>query len=60
MVVVLEAFSPSSLLCLLRGGGGHYGCAGDVLPLLLILLVAGEDEGMRVVRAAASPSSSLC
>jgi hypothetical protein len=41
-------------------GGGHGGCAGGILPLLLTPLCAGADEGMVVVLEASSPSSSLC
>ena len=37
----------------------HVGSAGGVLPLLLTLLGAGEEEGMVVVLEAFSPSSSL-
>jgi hypothetical protein len=59
MLVVLKASFPSSSLCLMRvrgRGGACWLCC----PLLLILLGAGEEEGMVVVLEASSPFSSLC
>jgi hypothetical protein len=59
MVVVLEASSPSSLLCLVRVRRRACWLRWRRPPLLLILLGAGEGEGMIVVLGASSPSSSL-
>jgi O-succinylbenzoate synthase len=59
MVVVLEASSLSSSLGLLRLMRRACWFAGGVLPLLLTLCGAGEEEGMVVVLEASSPSSLL-
>jgi hypothetical protein len=45
MVVVLEASSPSSLLCLVRVRGGHGGCAG-----MLVVLEASSPSSLILVR----------
>jgi hypothetical protein len=44
------------ICAIIRGGGGHVGCAGGVLLFLfLTLLGANEEEGMVVVLEAFSP-----
>jgi hypothetical protein len=60
MVVVLEAFSPSSLLCLVRVRRSAWWLCWRRPPLLLTLLGAGEEECMVVVLEASFTSSSLC